>query len=129
MSDAGTVRTVRTATRLITYTDDGAVLDTDHGPYPVDTMFRLSRARHQNMEAVLTVDSHNHVVDIRVLERAKPLCGCCGGDGMHEYRAYAGGRSPEDEDTNCTNCQGGGRSEFMARRNSCTGYRSLHRRR
>lgn len=117
---------VRTSTRRITYAEDGAVLDTDHGPFPVDSGFKVARHRHENMVVVLTVDARNFIVDIRVLDRAKPLCSCCGGSGMHETRPHIA-RSPDDEDAECTICEGRGRSEHGTVRNGCNGYRSLYK--
>lgn len=60
---------------------------------------------------------------------AKPLCPCCEGSGGHGYRAYARGISPEDDDEDCTNCNGQGRTYHTdARRDSCSGFRTLMRR-
>ena len=57
--------------------------------------------------------------------REKPPCQCCGGTGMHYYRAYVGGASPDDDDLPCSTCAGTGESWFDARQNSCAGWRDL----
>lgn len=57
-----------------------------------------------------------------------PKCRCCNGAGIHEHRAYVGGRSPEDYDMECSVCAGRGVTFFDARPNSCTGFRTLTRR-
>jgi hypothetical protein len=65
--------------------------------------------------------------DTTTTTRKKPVCPCCNGHGMHELRVYVGGRSPDDEDAECSLCGGSGLSWFDGRRNSCAGWRSLHR--
>jgi len=117
-------RTLRTSTRYLTHTGDGPVLDTDYGPFPVDVGVEVTRAKHENRIVVLTIDARNFITNIRVLDRAKPVCGCCGGHGMHEVRAGVT-RGPDDIDGECTNCEGIGRSVFVSRRNACRGYREL----
>lgn len=59
--------------------------------------------------------------------REKPKCPCCSGSGMHYYRAYAGGASPDDDDIECSLCNGTGESWFDSKQNACSGYRDLMR--
>jgi hypothetical protein len=56
-----------------------------------------------------------------------PECQCCGGDGMHYWYAYAGGKSPEDKDAECDTCAGSGKSRSYVRPGTCSGARSLRR--
>lgn len=57
-----------------------------------------------------------------------PPCQCCGGSGMHGYRPHVS-PSPDDDDAECSTCGGKGVTWFNARQNSCSGYRTLMRRR
>lgn len=59
----------------------------------------------------------------------KPVCPCCNGHGGHGYKYVLGAASPLDDDEDCTNCGGQGRTWFTdARPNTCTGYKALMRR-
>ena len=65
---------------------------------------------------------------IATTEDDRPTCPCCIGTGMHGYRPYTS-PSPGDDDEDCTNCGGQGRTWFDdAKPWSCSGYRTLMRR-
>lgn len=57
----------------------------------------------------------------------KPVCPCCGGNGMHYYRAVIGAARPSDDDAECSLCAGTGHTWFESRPNGCSGYRELLR--
>lgn len=60
---------------------------------------------------------------------SKPVCGCCAGTGGHGYHVVVGSVSPYDDDEDCTNCGGKGRTFHTdAKPRSCLGYRALMRR-
>ena len=62
-------------------------------------------------------------------DSGKPKCPCCAGSGGHGYRAFARGPSPADDDEDCTNCAGTGRTWFTdAKPQTCSGYKTLIRR-
>jgi DnaJ-class molecular chaperone len=121
----------RTAVRDVGHDDEKWTVYGDNGGLFTAALTSVmgQRVSTHLIDRMVTIDCDDtyRITGLVVGEKVAPSCRCCGGSGSHEYRAYVGGRSPEDLDTECSNCAGNGRSHFNTRRDSCSGYRDLVR--